>query len=65
MNMNCPNCNTYIGEAECIDSEFNEDTNCYNAYIRGHCSNCRRTYDLIDVYVFSHIEHIREVQPDD
>ena len=61
--MNCPNCGTYIGEAECIDSEL--DTNCYSNYMRGRCSNCGRTYNWIDVYVFSHIEHIREVQPDE
>ena len=62
--MECPNCHTYIGEAECINSEFDENT-CYNDYMRGHCSNCGKTYYWIEVYTFSHIEHIREVQPDE
>lgn len=61
--MNCPNCNTYIGKAECVDSEL--DINCYSNYMHGRCSNCGRIYSWIDVYVFSHIEHIREVQPDE
>lgn len=63
--MNCPVCHAYIGEVECIESEL--DTNCYyyNRYMCGRCSNCGRTYSWIDVYVFSHTEHIEEVQPDD
>ena len=62
--MECPNWHTYIGEAECINSEFDENT-CYNDYMRGRCSNCGKTYYWIEVYTFSHIEHIREVQPDE
>ena len=63
--MNCPHCHTYISEAQFIESEFNEDTNWYEDHMHGRCSNCGRTYNWVEVYVFSHIEHIKEVQPDE
>ena len=63
--MNCPNCDTYINEINFIKTEFHEDTNCYDDYMRGRCSNCGKTYDWIEVYIFSHFKDIEEVQPDE
>lgn len=61
--MDCPNCDTYIYDAEIKDTEW-IGMSCYG-HMCGRCSVCGKAYTWVEVFTFSHIENIEEVQPDE
>lgn len=60
--MKCPNCNSYlsissVGSAEC-DGE-------YLNYFEGSCYNCGKSYEWTNVYEFTYITQLHEIDEND
>ena len=61
--MECQNCGTYIYDAELKDSNWHSKV--YYDFMIGQCPKCGKCYSWTEVYKFSNVEDIEEVQPDE
>ena len=59
INAICPNCGNELIEDESYD--FFIDISECQEYVVGHCENCGKKYQWINVFSLSHVENIEEV----
>lgn len=55
----CPNCGRALTEDESYD--ISVDISECREYVAGHCENCGKNYQWLNIYVFSRVEDIEEV----
>lgn len=54
----CPNCGHELIEDG--SSDFFIDISEYQEYIVGHCENCEKKYQWINIYKLSRVEDLKE-----
>ena len=55
----CPNCSEELMEDECYDTDFGSDY--IRNFISGHCPECEKEFQWIEIYEFIEAEEIEEV----
>ena len=55
----CSNCGAELEQDECYDTNF-EGSFIAN-YIAGHCPNCNKEFQWVEVYDYKGVEEIEEV----
>lgn len=55
----CPHCGEELIQDECYDTTFEGE---YIAnYITGHCPNCEKEFQWVEVYNYAGVDEIEEV----
>jgi hypothetical protein len=55
----CPNCGEELTQDECYDTHFEQE---YIAnFIAGHCPNCEKEFQWVEVYNYAGVDEIEEV----